>query len=119
MSAGLAASTVTPGSTPPDSSRTMPTMEACAQASAGTNTTHRNTSREAMFRRSARCITLTPFGGSVYPVSRPHHLADLDRIRDVERRIGVEQHEVRRLSRSNGPLVRVLRPPEHPRRIEP
>src|SRR5437764_15491868 len=117
MSAGLAASTVTPGSTPPDSSLTMPTMEACAQASAGTSTTLRNTSRDDMLRRSVRCIALTPFGSSVYPVSRAHHPADLDRVGDVDRRVGVEQHQVRGLSRSNGPVVRILRPREHARRI--
>src|SRR5436309_2907888 len=42
MSAGLAASTVTPGSTPPDSSRTTPAREACAQADVGSTTTHAN-----------------------------------------------------------------------------
>src|SRR5688572_30084940 len=35
MSAGLAAVTATPGSTPPDSSRTCPTMELWAHASVG------------------------------------------------------------------------------------
>ena len=36
MSAGLDASTVTPGSTAPDASRTTPVMEACAKSAAGT-----------------------------------------------------------------------------------
>jgi hypothetical protein len=35
MSAGLAASTVTPGSTPPDASRTTPVMLLCAHEAAG------------------------------------------------------------------------------------
>src|SRR5688500_3480313 len=35
MSAALAASTVTPGSTPPEESRTVPVNEACANAVAG------------------------------------------------------------------------------------
>ena len=34
---GLAASTVTPGSTPPDVSRTTPVMAACAYAAAGSS----------------------------------------------------------------------------------
>ena len=38
MSAGLDASTVTPGSTAPDESLTTPVMEACANAMAGTST---------------------------------------------------------------------------------
>src|SRR5689334_160288 len=38
MSAGLDASTVTPGSTAPDASFTTPAMEAWAYATAGTNT---------------------------------------------------------------------------------
>jgi hypothetical protein len=37
MSAGLDASTVTPGSTAPDVSLTMPAMVACAKAVAGVN----------------------------------------------------------------------------------
>src|SRR5678816_1913803 len=35
ISAGLAASTVTPGSTPPEASRTTPVMLLCAHAAAG------------------------------------------------------------------------------------
>ena len=35
-----------------------------------------------MLRRSVRGIAVTSFGGSVYPVSRAHHLADLDRVGD-------------------------------------
>src|SRR5688572_12634127 len=38
MSAGLAASTVTPGRTAPDVSRTTPAMDACACAATGTST---------------------------------------------------------------------------------
>src|SRR5262245_40394671 len=40
MSAGLAASTVTPGSTAPDVSFTTPAMDACACAVAGTSSRH-------------------------------------------------------------------------------
>src|SRR5436190_9864244 len=39
MSAGLAASTVTPGSTPPDASRTVPVRDAWAKTLAGSRTT--------------------------------------------------------------------------------
>ena len=39
MSAGLAASTVTPGSTPPEASRTVPVSDAWAKAVAGSNKT--------------------------------------------------------------------------------
>src|SRR5262245_59709317 len=40
MSAGLEASTVTPGMTAPDVSRTVPAIPVCAAASAGIATTH-------------------------------------------------------------------------------
>ena len=43
ISAGLAASTVTPGSTAPDASRTAPLITACADAMAGNNTANPNT----------------------------------------------------------------------------
>src|SRR5688572_12612561 len=43
MSAGLEASTVTPGSTAPDASLTVPTMEPCAKALAGARTRHAST----------------------------------------------------------------------------
>src|SRR5687767_2305733 len=49
MSAGLAASTVTPGSTAPDGSLTTPVMAACANAAAGTSKT---ISRSAADRRT-------------------------------------------------------------------
>src|SRR5215212_11320941 len=38
MSAGLAASTVTPGRTAPEASRTVPVIDVCAKANAGTRT---------------------------------------------------------------------------------
>src|SRR6267142_1338971 len=40
ISAGLAASTVTPGSTAPEESLTAPTMDACAKAEIGASSTH-------------------------------------------------------------------------------
>src|SRR5437868_10551833 len=40
ISAGLDASTVTPGSTAPDASLTTPVMDACAKAAAGTSTSN-------------------------------------------------------------------------------
>src|SRR4051812_39118094 len=43
MSAGLAASTVTPGSTAPDVSFTTPVMDDCANSEPGTRTTHVST----------------------------------------------------------------------------
>src|SRR5213594_3398133 len=42
ISAGLAASTVTPGSTAPDASLTTPLMVACANATTGSNKTNPN-----------------------------------------------------------------------------
>src|SRR5437016_5108994 len=48
MSTGLAASTVTPGSTPPDASRTTPVMAACAYAAAGKSTTTSRTKRHRL-----------------------------------------------------------------------
>src|SRR5262245_2207886 len=42
ISAGLEASTVTPGSTPPDASRTVPVREAWANTDAGSNRTTSN-----------------------------------------------------------------------------
>src|SRR5689334_3666015 len=52
ISAGLAASTVTPGNTPPDASLTTPVMAACANAAAGNKTTADNarTHRPTNFR---------------------------------------------------------------------
>src|SRR5262245_64300723 len=41
MSAGLDASTVTPGSTPPEASRTVPVSEPCANTEAGNSKTNR------------------------------------------------------------------------------
>ena len=49
-SAGLAASTVTPGSTPPDASRTTPVIEACANAAAGAST--------KIKMRAVRCLRM-------------------------------------------------------------
>src|SRR6266853_3331101 len=45
ISAGLAASTLTPGSTPPDTSFTTPAMTACANAAVGRSTTTANKRR--------------------------------------------------------------------------
>ena len=42
MSAGLEASTVTPGSTAPDASFTTPLMVACADATTGSNNVNAN-----------------------------------------------------------------------------
>jgi hypothetical protein len=56
MSAGLLASTVTPGSTPPDASRTTPVMDApWAHASAGVSTSH-----TAAANLMTCCIPLSP-----------------------------------------------------------
>ncbi len=53
MSAGLAASTVTPGITAPEPSRTTPAIEACAYAMAGSRRraveTRTNTRREGRY----------------------------------------------------------------------
>jgi hypothetical protein len=59
MSAGLAASTVTPGSTAPDGSFTTPAIDACANSDAGNNSSEartiaaRNTTRISCLRLSA------------------------------------------------------------------
>src|SRR5688500_4880979 len=59
---GLAASTVTPGSTAPDASLTTPAMAPCANAAAGTS---RTTSRTAADRRASAHITFLLKGGVV------------------------------------------------------
>src|SRR5687767_14068287 len=56
MRAGLLASTVTPGSTAPDESRTTPLIEACAKASDGTRATH---TIAHVAKRSALRITVS------------------------------------------------------------
>src|SRR5439155_21362398 len=51
ISAGLAASTVTPGSTPPDSSFTVPAIWLCAAATIGSASTHTIASRTPIQKR--------------------------------------------------------------------
>src|SRR5688500_12298534 len=58
MSAGLEASTVTPGSTAPDASLTVPTMDPCANAAAGIRT--RRNAAEA-FRKTGHTSAGNPF----------------------------------------------------------
>src|SRR5688572_22822025 len=61
MRAGLAASTVTPGSTPPDVSRTTPAIDAWAYAAAGAASTQ---SRRAAGTKVPRDLGMrTPFAG--------------------------------------------------------
>src|SRR5689334_10069583 len=74
MRAGLAASTVTPGSTAPDVSRTTPVIDACANATAGARHTAR-TNRHP--RRTTRFIvapftyrSLTAWMGTIGPLGR-------------------------------------------------
>src|SRR5437899_12968145 len=52
MSAGLVASTVTPGSTPPDSSLATPAMEVWAELTAAPTSIHANTRIDGAFRKS-------------------------------------------------------------------
>ena len=52
MSAGLEASTETPGKTPPDASRTVPVIDACANAIAGTK-------MQVATRTAERCALLS------------------------------------------------------------
>src|SRR5262245_42865008 len=52
--AGLAASTVTPGSTAPEASLTTPVMEACAHATDGNRTKAMNVKTQNELRRMAR-----------------------------------------------------------------
>src|SRR5918995_6157780 len=63
ISTGLAASTMTPGSTAPDESRTTPAIEACAYAAAGVKITA--TSRYSANRSG--CVIFPP-----RPVSLSH-----------------------------------------------
>src|SRR6185436_4072485 len=64
MSAGLAASTVTPGSTAPDPSRTVPVMLLCAHAGA-----ERSRNDDATTRAGTRRISIIPLpSGSTQPV---------------------------------------------------
>ncbi len=57
MSAGLAASTVTPGSTAPDESLTTPTMLLCAQAVTGSERNeYSNQNRDAEYIPSHRSL---------------------------------------------------------------
>ena len=56
ISAGLAASTVTPGSTAPDGSLTMPVIDACAQAIDGRDKTTSNTTPTTFKLRMLRCL---------------------------------------------------------------
>jgi hypothetical protein len=59
MSTGLAASTVTPGSTPPEASLTTPVIAACAWAAAGRS---KRTNRAAADARTSLHITSPPVG---------------------------------------------------------
>ena len=60
MSAGLVASTVTPGSTAPDESFTVPAMTACAEVTVGMRTTHAKSVRiltiGRIFHLTFRCF---------------------------------------------------------------
>src|SRR5439155_26303004 len=57
ISAELAASTVTPGSTAPDASRTVPVSDACANSGAGTNRRTTN-ARHVVAVRIGRALLL-------------------------------------------------------------
>src|SRR5678815_3407306 len=59
ISAGLAASTVTPGSTAPDASRTTPVSDACAAATLGSSATSTPTTT-AIPQLRVRNIDLSP-----------------------------------------------------------
>src|SRR5688572_33427893 len=59
ISAGLAASTVTPGSTAPDVSLTTPPMEACAYAAPGTSTRQAIANR-IPFKARIRFLSFAP-----------------------------------------------------------
>src|SRR5678810_1184940 len=58
ISAGLAASTVTPGSTAPDASLTVPEMDACAYAATGNSATQTNPASIRNARNIYRCLLL-------------------------------------------------------------
>src|SRR5262245_51396938 len=79
MSAGLAASTVTPGSTAPDVSLTVPAMLACAKAVAGIDEKKRIQGANRVSFAGARICP--PFPDGVVPKSR--------RIDSRERRAGM------------------------------
>ena len=67
MSAGLAASTVTPGSTPPDASRTVPVREAWANTDAGSS----RTTRSVKHFTAVRIQRVFPFKLWTRAASRP------------------------------------------------
>src|SRR5678816_4217884 len=58
ISAGLAASTVTPGSTAPEASFTVPEMDACANAVIGNSATQINPASIRNARNIYRCLLL-------------------------------------------------------------
>src|SRR5215831_2830354 len=60
ISAGLAASTVTPGSTAPDVSLTTPAMDACANTACGTTIVSKESRRTLMDRRTRTLLGSKP-----------------------------------------------------------
>src|SRR5688572_6446250 len=67
ISAGLAASTVTPGRTAPDASLTVPAMDAWAYAAAGANTTNASAIARFLTRRMWPPGIQSGFDRPLYP----------------------------------------------------
>src|SRR5262245_13574760 len=80
---GLAASTVTPGSTPPDASLTTPVMAPCAKAAAGRSSTIARTAADR--RANAHIGTLLTWG-------RLHRRVVCAEIRDGKREVSLFPH---------------------------
>src|SRR5262249_53510733 len=88
MRAGLAASTVTPGSTAPDASFTTPVSSACAKAMVGTTMTESNRVTVLMSLRIGGHSFICPRILHVFyaDVSQIRHILSVDECRD--RQIG-------------------------------
>src|SRR5438874_12547161 len=100
MRAGLAASTVTPGSTPPDSSLTTPAREACAQTTLGRTNAHAKT--RIVFRSMAPPgmeEKLAQFACEIWDRLRPlrQHAQRCLRSRGCQRRSDGRAHFVYRI----------------------
>ena len=82
MSAGLAASTVTPGSTAPDESFTTPVMDAWAYAEAGRITHMANTGPQDLQTAHGSRFFLPAFGPAATLVNR--HVGPILKSREIE-----------------------------------
>src|SRR4051812_28182833 len=90
MRAELAASTVTPGMTPPDESRTTPVSEACAMAAVGMSSTMTSSARYFATRMKtsfSRCVRGRVPIGSGGPLRNVDHAAALFAVFDADHQL--------------------------------